>query len=182
MASLRKRPRRACTRPRRRAAVMAFPARSLICPSDSRVSSKSSTGMSRRGRCLHPDEWSPRFVTKGTMDGVRHGLCVVEQQLPVERSTFWERFHTSVLWVLSVLLARAAQVVDVHQVEHALHLRQCPSRAWLIGQRGMAQLGVLEAHAAVLATGLVVARALRSASKASAPSPRLARGVGLEGS
>lgn len=81
--------------------VMAFPARSLICPSDSRVSSRSSTGMPCRESASTPTSGPPRFVTKGTMDGVRHGQMPAAP-LPVVRSTFWDRFHTSVLWVLSV--------------------------------------------------------------------------------
>ena len=41
------------------------------------------------------------MVTNGTMDGVRQGQIPAAPD-PVVRSTFWERFHTSVLCIESV--------------------------------------------------------------------------------
>ena len=81
--------------------VMAFPARSDIWPSLSRVRSRSSTGMPCSDSASMPTSGPPRLVTNGTMEGVRHGQMPAAP-LPVVRSTFWDRFHTSVLCVESV--------------------------------------------------------------------------------
>jgi hypothetical protein len=81
--------------------VMALPARSLIWFSVSRVSRRSSTGIPWRLSASMPTSGPPRLVTNGTMDGVRQGQIPAAPD-PVVLSTFWERFHTSVLCVLSV--------------------------------------------------------------------------------
>mmetsp|Transcript_6110 Transcript_6110/g.23078 ORF Transcript_6110/g.23078 Transcript_6110/m.23078 type:complete len:228 (+) Transcript_6110:5637-6320(+) len=81
--------------------VIALPARSLIWPSDSLVNSKSSTGMPCKDNASIPTNGPPRFVTNGTMEGVRHGQ-IPAAPLPVVRSTFWDRFHTKVLCAESV--------------------------------------------------------------------------------
>ena len=62
----------------------------------SRVSSRSSTGMPCRLSASSPTMGPPRFVMYGIMLGVRPGQSP-GLTLPVVRSTFWLRFHTSVL-------------------------------------------------------------------------------------
>ena len=47
----------------------------------------------------------PRFVTYGTIDGVRHGHVPSELSPPLLRSTFCERFHTRHLWFASTPFA-----------------------------------------------------------------------------
>ena len=63
---------------------------------DSRVRSKSSTGMPCSERTSWPISGPPRLVTYGTMLGVRQGQRPGRDP-PVSRSTFCERFHTRVL-------------------------------------------------------------------------------------
>ena len=67
--------------------VIALPAKSLIWFSFSRVSRRSSTGMPCKLKASMPTSGPPRFVTNGTMVGVRHGQMPGATD-PVVRSTF----------------------------------------------------------------------------------------------
>ena len=76
--------------------VIAFPARSAIWSSLSRVRRRSLTGMPWRERTSGPMSGPPRLVRYGTMLGVRQGQ-MPGLTAPVVRSTFCERFQRSVL-------------------------------------------------------------------------------------
>ncbi len=76
---------------------IALPARSAIWSCDSRVSSRSSTGMPCSESTSSPMSGPPRLVMYGTMFGVRHGQMPGLPASPVSRSTFCERFHSIVL-------------------------------------------------------------------------------------
>ena len=67
--------------------VIAFPAKSDIWFSFSRVNNKSSTGIPCNDNASIPTRGPPLFVTKGTMDGVKHGQIPGATE-PVVRSTF----------------------------------------------------------------------------------------------